>query len=43
MQDWIADTFHYDGSNDFNGGSNDAMSMLLDNFTEYIKHAMKNE
>ena len=43
MQDWIADTFQYDGSNDFNGGSNDAMSMLLDNFTEYIKQAMKDE
>jgi hypothetical protein len=41
MQDWIADTFQYDGSNDFNGGSNDAMSMLLDDFTEYIKQAMK--
>ena len=40
-QDWIADTFKYDGSNDFNGGSNDAMSMLLDDFTEYIKQAMK--
>ena len=43
MQDWIADTFQYDGSNDFNGGSNDAMSMLLDDFTEYIKQAMKGE
>ena len=40
-QDWIADTFQYDDSNDFNGGSNDAMSMLLDDFTEYIKQAMK--
>ena len=36
-QDWIADTFKYDGSEDFNGGANDAMSMLLDDFTNYIK------
>ena len=43
MQDWIADTFKYDGSEDFNGGDNDAMSMLLDDFTEYIKQAMKDE
>ena len=42
-QDWIADTFKYDGSEDFNGGDNDAMSMLLDDFTEYIKQAMKDE
>jgi len=42
-QDWIADTFKYDGSEDFNGGDNDVMSMLLDDFTEYIKQAMKDE
>lgn len=42
-QDWIADTFKYDGAEDFNGGDNDVMSMLLDDFTEYIKRAMKYE
>ncbi len=36
-QDWIADTFKYDGSEDFNGGADDAMSMLLDEFTKYME------
>lgn len=36
-QDWIADTFKYDGSEDFNGGDDDAMSMLLDEFTKYME------
>lgn len=36
-QDWIADTFKYDGSEDFNGGADDAMSMLLDEFTRYME------
>ena len=42
-QVWIEFTFKYDGSEDFNGGDNDAMSMLLDDFTEYIKQATKDE
>ena len=36
-QDWIADTFKYDGSEDFNGGADDAMSILLDEFTKYME------
>ena len=36
-QDWIADTFKYDGSEDFNEGADDAMSMLLDEFTKYME------
>lgn len=36
-QDWIADTFKYDGSEDFNGGDDDAMSILLDEFTKYME------
>ena len=39
-QDWIADTFKYDGSEDFNGGADDAMSMLLDEFTKYIRNKL---
>ena len=36
-QDWIADTFKYDGSEDFNEGADDAMSMLLDEVTKYME------
>lgn len=36
-QDWIAYTFKYDGSEDFNGGADDVMSMLLDEFINYMK------
>ena len=36
-QDLIADTFKYDGSEDFNGGADDAMSMPLDEFTKYME------
>ena len=34
---WIADTFKHDGSEDFNGGADDAMSMLFDEFTKYME------
>jgi hypothetical protein len=37
VQDWIADPFKYDGSEDFNGGADDAMSILLDEFTNYME------